>query len=278
MNTEKFGQYISQRRKELGMTQQELADQVGVTNKAVSKWERAQSIPDITLFKSIAETLDVEMIDLLSAGDLQDRAQIEKKEVASIMEKALEVIQDFNIKKAIKIFYVIAMAGCGIGLVVTLMVDFVLNNTITWSFISSSAIVGAMLILTVIRLTYKNVELCVFATIMTSLIISIPILYSIGYLMSDLFWFNNYFIYYVLTSLAAIVVAFIYFKISKQNVWIKLHVSVIFIDGLGTIVQVFLMDNLLLLIPNIVGLAVLVITLPLTINYVKKRTLNDSKI
>ncbi|MBR0179714.1 MAG: helix-turn-helix domain-containing protein, partial [Firmicutes bacterium] len=48
MNKTTMGQLIATKRKELGLTQQELADKMGVTDKAVSKWERDLSCPDVS--------------------------------------------------------------------------------------------------------------------------------------------------------------------------------------------------------------------------------------
>lgn len=48
-----FGEFITQRRKALGMTQREFADKLFVTDSAVSKWERGMSYPDITLIRDI---------------------------------------------------------------------------------------------------------------------------------------------------------------------------------------------------------------------------------
>ena len=49
-----FGAYILKRRKELGMTQKEFAEQLFVTDSAVSKWERGLAYPDITLLQNIS--------------------------------------------------------------------------------------------------------------------------------------------------------------------------------------------------------------------------------
>ena len=51
MDREQMGRFISECRRELGLTQQELAEQLHVTNKAVSKWERGLSYPDVTLME-----------------------------------------------------------------------------------------------------------------------------------------------------------------------------------------------------------------------------------
>ena len=50
MDREMLGRFIAQRRKERNMTQRELAEKLHVTDKAVSKWERGLSYPDVTLF------------------------------------------------------------------------------------------------------------------------------------------------------------------------------------------------------------------------------------
>ena len=70
-----FGEYIRERRKELGMTQKEFAEKLYVTESAVSKWERGISYPDITLLLDICTALDVTEHELLTASvDTQKRA------------------------------------------------------------------------------------------------------------------------------------------------------------------------------------------------------------
>ena len=66
MEEMKIGQFIRDRRIELGMTQQQLADKLGITDKAVSKWERAVSYPDITILRELSAALEVSVTELLA--------------------------------------------------------------------------------------------------------------------------------------------------------------------------------------------------------------------
>ena len=68
MKTKTMGAMIAQRRKEMGMTQLELANKMGVTDKAVSKWERNLSCPDIHSFPRLAEILHVSVEELMQSG------------------------------------------------------------------------------------------------------------------------------------------------------------------------------------------------------------------
>ena len=63
--TKTLGAHIAELRKEKGMTQLELAQQMGVTDKAVSKWERDLSCPDINTVRRLAEVLGVSLEDLM---------------------------------------------------------------------------------------------------------------------------------------------------------------------------------------------------------------------
>lgn len=65
-NKKTFGAYILQRRRELGMTQKELAQRLYVTESAVSKWERGLSYPDITLLQNICSVLEITEHELLT--------------------------------------------------------------------------------------------------------------------------------------------------------------------------------------------------------------------
>jgi transcriptional regulator with XRE-family HTH domain len=66
MNSKKIGQFIASRRKELGMTQSQLADQLHVSDGAVSKWERGINFPDIAIVEHLAAALDLSVIGLLN--------------------------------------------------------------------------------------------------------------------------------------------------------------------------------------------------------------------
>ena len=66
MEQQKIGKLISEKRKEKGITQQQLADMLGVTNKAVSKWENGKSMPDIGIIPELCKVLGVSISTLLN--------------------------------------------------------------------------------------------------------------------------------------------------------------------------------------------------------------------
>lgn len=66
MDSEKIGAFVAARRKAMEMTQQQLAQVLGVTNKAVSKWERGLGLPDITALPDLAAALGVSVDELLA--------------------------------------------------------------------------------------------------------------------------------------------------------------------------------------------------------------------
>ena len=68
MDAQKTGKIISRKRKSMNMTQGELAKKLHITDKAVSKWERGLSFPDISVLIPLAEILDISLYDLLK-GD-----------------------------------------------------------------------------------------------------------------------------------------------------------------------------------------------------------------
>lgn len=81
MDNLKIGCFIAECRKEKQITQQQLADKLNITNKAVSKWETGNGLPDITLLTELAEILDVSADEILKA----------KKN-----EKIISVVDDLN--------------------------------------------------------------------------------------------------------------------------------------------------------------------------------------
>lgn len=70
MDIAKFGAHISALRKERDIPQSALADTLGVTRQAVSKWERGEGFPDITILLSIAKLFDVSVDSLMKAGEV----------------------------------------------------------------------------------------------------------------------------------------------------------------------------------------------------------------
>lgn len=71
MEPERFGTFVQQRRKELCMTQADLAEKLNVTAKAVSRWERGVGFPDIHLLEPLAEALDLTLIELMQSQKIE---------------------------------------------------------------------------------------------------------------------------------------------------------------------------------------------------------------
>ena len=84
-----LGTMISELRKQHGMTQLELAEKMGVTDKAVSKWERDLSCPDINSIPNLAEILGVSVEELMQ---VKKEAEAPVSKVAEIMEIAPKAV------------------------------------------------------------------------------------------------------------------------------------------------------------------------------------------
>ena len=69
MNQEVFGTFIRTLRKEKNLTQKELGSRLHLTDKAISKWERGQTLPDITMIEKIAEELGVTTLELMQGNE-----------------------------------------------------------------------------------------------------------------------------------------------------------------------------------------------------------------
>lgn len=87
MNQSKIGKFISECRKNKGLTQSQLAENLGITDKAVSKWETGKSMPDLSLFTSLCDLLEITLNELLLGEFITDENLKEKTN-----EVLLEVI------------------------------------------------------------------------------------------------------------------------------------------------------------------------------------------
>lgn len=96
VDIQKVGAFIAQCRKEHNWTQKELGEKLGVTDKAISKWENGRSFPDITLLESLCETFDITVSELLSGKKIEPKdykRETERLLIQSIGEKRLRGFQ-----------------------------------------------------------------------------------------------------------------------------------------------------------------------------------------
>ena len=119
-----LGTMIAELRKQHGMTQLELAEKMGVTDKAVSKWERDLSCPDINSLPTLAEILDVSVEELMQikkeapVSKVSQIMDIAPKAVAMAMGIAvtvLTILNDLDMKSGM-IMLGIGLACVGISL------------------------------------------------------------------------------------------------------------------------------------------------------------------
>ena len=118
MKKQTMGQIISELRKKQGMTQLELAEKLAVTDKAVSKWERDLSRPDVASLPKLAQTLDIPVEELLAgaaknpAGEHEHPVDIVLRALPVAMGVALVVL---GVLDALTVQSAAVFAGIGIG-------------------------------------------------------------------------------------------------------------------------------------------------------------------
>ncbi len=69
MNQTAIGSYIARKRREQNLTQEQLANQLGVSNKTISKWENGKCMPDYSIIQALCEALHVSLPELMDGED-----------------------------------------------------------------------------------------------------------------------------------------------------------------------------------------------------------------
>lgn len=113
MDQKQIGIFIAELRKEQGMTQAELGEKIGVTNKTVSRWETGAYMPDIGVMPRLCEVLGIRINELFSGRRLTD--EIYKEEADTNLVSSLQQTKNIKREKSIIDF----LCGTGTGLLLS---------------------------------------------------------------------------------------------------------------------------------------------------------------
>ena len=111
MDLVKIGQYIADKRKQAGLTQRQLAEQLNMSDKSVSKWERGICLPNVSVYKELCDILGITINEFLAGEDISEENIAQKSE-----DNLMQVTQDGDhrarlMKRVIAVLSVIAFVA-----------------------------------------------------------------------------------------------------------------------------------------------------------------------
>lgn len=123
MDKESFGGFVAALRKEQGLTQKDLAEKLNLTDKAISKWERGLSYPDISMLEPLADTLQVSVLELLKGERIPSQEMFTFAEAKEMFQDSLN-ISDAEISRKHTKNKIIILSGC---VILMLFISILLN-------------------------------------------------------------------------------------------------------------------------------------------------------
>lgn len=148
MDNKKFGEFVKNLREKEKMTQKELGEKLNVTDKAVSKWERGLSFPDIEILNSLSKTFDVTVQELLN-GELQNNEKVQ-------VEDTQKLVEEMKKSSRKKITLIIILGLILILILITFMAIHFSNNQKEEDLEQSSSIFENTYVKIPDRIIYKN--------------------------------------------------------------------------------------------------------------------------
>lgn len=145
MDNMKIGQFICELRREKQMTQKDLAEKLHITDKAVSKWERGLSCPDISLLPQIAELLGVTVSELLNGERGNACSREDEKNVNNVLQYADNTVQR-KIKSLRDIYAQVFSLVLLCSIVICVICDMAIGGSLSWSLLVIGANVFSWLV------------------------------------------------------------------------------------------------------------------------------------
>ncbi len=99
MNQLTTGKFISQKRKEKNLTQEQLAERLGVSNKTVSKWETGKCMPDYSVVKNLCEELEITVAELMDGEASEEKSvrTYDEEQIIGLLRRTQELEKQKNI-------------------------------------------------------------------------------------------------------------------------------------------------------------------------------------
>lgn len=148
MNQMRIGKFIAKCRKDKKMTQSELAEKLGVTDKSIGNWENGRNMPDLSLFKPLCDELGITINELLSGE------KIKKEEYQEKLEENIINTIDYSTKKINIIRNNLGIALLILGILISFTAMTMFETESSWGSIYS--VIGAIIsLIGVSKLTKK---------------------------------------------------------------------------------------------------------------------------
>lgn len=174
MNQEKIGKFIAKSRKEKNMTQSELAEKLGVSDRTIGNWENGRNMPDLSLFKPLCNVLDISINSLLSGETIENENDKKCEEnIFNAIEYTKEILNGKdNLIGLIFIFF---------GLLITISAMTIFPSESSWGSIYS--IIGIVFsLIGIARFTKKLKPLKRYSINVGYFILTISLLILIDYI------------------------------------------------------------------------------------------------
>ncbi|SNV77229.1 helix-turn-helix domain-containing protein [Clostridium cochlearium] len=98
MNQLSIGKFIAQKRKEHNMTQEQLAEKIGVSNKSVSKWETGKCMPDYSVVQELCKELEITVAELMDGEEIEENSVriYDEKQIMDLLKRMQDLEQQKN--------------------------------------------------------------------------------------------------------------------------------------------------------------------------------------
>ena len=134
MNYQKIGSFIGAKRREKNLTQEQLAERLGVSNKTISKWENGKCIPDYSVIEKLCEELDITLAELLDGEEKapDSSSTYNEEQVKSLLMRVQELEAksnvNVNVGKSVR-------SGITFGSALAMVISYTSWQSIGWAIL-----------------------------------------------------------------------------------------------------------------------------------------------
>ena len=134
MDQQAIGKFIEKKRRELLLTQQQLAERIGVSTKTVSKWENGRSMPDYSVVEGLCAVLNISVSELIAGKDKEpDVNESSQKEEIALLSYKVEQLEKGKIVRADRNQTI--HTGVSFGCVIAAIISYANLQSIGWAIL-----------------------------------------------------------------------------------------------------------------------------------------------